>query len=241
MRNILGKYKNSIAKVTLENRTLYNNTLILAEEGSGKTHLANKIRNFIIDNEIPTLYLDFSNPSIADIELRYKADENFNYMQFEESESFMKALKAATAERKHIYMAVNPQYFKNKKDQKSKISQMLQMEVLLENYYYFFHEIAQLNGFYTKFEDFLLYLFDLINQKKYGFTFLSQPHEIFEEQKLKLLFMFLFVGKCSNADYYNTTILKNLKRNVFYYQYRTGHKSILLNPIKSEIVFIDSE
>jgi hypothetical protein len=203
--------------------------------------LARKIRDFVIDNNIPTLYLDFSDPSVDDIEDRYKEDINtFNYIKFEESEAFLSELKKLIDARKHIYMAVNPKYFTNKRDQKSKLSEMFQTPELLENYYYFFHEIAQLNAFYTNFEDFLLYIFDLIHLKKFGLTFLSQPHEIFEDQQIKLLFMFLFVGKCSNVNYYNTSILKNLPKNVFCYQYRTAHQSILFNTNKSEIVTIDS-
>ncbi|MDO9055578.1 MAG: ATP-binding protein, partial [Sulfuricurvum sp.] len=63
MKRKIGKFKSSIATLELQDRVLCENTLILAEPGSGKTHLANKIREFVIDSGIPTLYLDFSNPT----------------------------------------------------------------------------------------------------------------------------------------------------------------------------------
>lgn len=238
MRNKIGTFKNRIAKLTLEKRLLTMNTLILAEEGGGKTNLANKIRHFVIDNGIPTLYLDFSNPEESQVEERYK-DERFHYMRFEESDAFNEALQEAIAERKDIYMAVNPNYFSNRRDIKSKLSQMLQTPELLEHYYYFFHEISRLNAFYTKFEDFLLYILNFVHFKKYGLTFLSQPHETFETPQIKLIFTFLFIGKCSNVHYFNTSLLKNMKPHTFYYQYRLDSKTLLFNEVQGDIVTID--
>ncbi|MDP1784354.1 MAG: ATP-binding protein [Sulfuricurvum sp.] len=239
MRYKIGHFQNSISTLELKERTLYQNTLILGEEGSGKTHLANKIRQFVIASGIPTLYLDFSDPTVEQIEERFKTSEDFFYMQFDESEEFDNALNEAIAARKNIYMAVNPNYFGTKRSMKSKLSQMIQKRELLENYYYFFHEIATLNGFYTKFEDFLFYIFDLFNLKKFGLTFLTQPHEIFENPRIKLLFTFLYLGRCSNAHYYNTAVLRNLKTNTFYYQYRMDNRSLLFNQIQSDIAIID--
>lgn len=238
MRNQIGKYTNTINTLTLEDRILTHNTLIIGEVGSGKTNLACKIRNFAIDSNVPTLYLDFNNSFEENIELRYK-DEYFNYIKFEESEAFDKAFEKLTSQRKHIYMAVDPEFFSNKKDIQSHLSKTIANKVLLDNYYYFFHDIDNLNGFYTKFEDFLLYLLGFIHLQKFGFTFLAQPHETFENQHLKLLFTFLYLGRCSNANYFNTAILKTLKKNSFYYQYRTAHKTLLFNAIKSNIVEID--
>ncbi len=233
----IGKYSSSISALKLDKDVLRKNTLILAEEGSGKTNLASKIRKFAIDSSTPTLYMDFSNPSIDDVEKRY-IDSDFNYLRFDESEEFSRSLNALIDARAHIYLAVNPDYFTNKRDKKSTLSQMISNKALLDNYYYFFHEIAQLNAFYTKFEDFLLYLFGLIHMQKFGMTFLTQPHEIFENAQLKLLFSNLFVGRCSNANYFNTAVLKNLGRNRFYFQHRLNHCSLLFNPIKSDIVTI---
>jgi len=235
----IGTIKNSIADLKLEERVLHTNTLILAEEGSGKTHLASKIRKFVIAKGVPTLYLDFSDPDVEGIEERFRKDENFFYMRFEESDTFDAALAEAIEQRKDIYMAVNPNYFATKRDIKSRLSHMLQNPKLLEHYYYFFHEISCLNAFYTKFEDFLLYIFSLVNMKKFGMTFLSQPHETFEDPRIKLLFTFLFLGKCSNANYFNTAELKNFKPHTFYYQYRMDHKTLLFNRVKGEIVYID--
>ena len=239
MTKNIGTFKNRLGKLQLEERSLVTNTLILAEEGSGKTHLANKIRRFVMSNDVPTLYLDFSDPEVADVEARFK-DEHFFYMRFEESDAFDAALKEAIDQRKDIYMAVNPNYFSYKRDVKSRLSKMLQTRELLDNYYYFFHEISRLNAFYTKFEDFLLYTLNLIHLKKFGLTFLSQPHEIFEDPQIKLLFTFLFIGKCSNANYFNTAVLKNFKPNTFYYQYRSDHKTLLFNAVKGDIVYIDA-
>jgi len=238
MKSIIGHCNSSIASLKLTDDILCKNTLILGEEGAGKTNLASKIREFVIADGIPTLYMDFSDPSIDEVEERYK-DEYFNYMQFEESDAFDAAFDEAIKARKHIYLAVNPKYFSNKRDVKSRLSQTISKQELLENYYYFFHEIAQLGGFYTKFEDFLMYIFSMINMKKYGLTFLTQPHEIFEDAQLKLLFSYLFLGRCSNANYYNTSELKNLKRNQFFYQRRMGHKTLLFNEIRGDIVTID--
>jgi hypothetical protein len=240
MESIIGTYQSSIANLTLSESVLNNNTLILGEEGSGKTHLTSKIRNYVISNDVPTLYLDFSNPNADEVESHYRESDSFNYMRFDESDAFDAAIDAAIAERKHLYVAVNPDYFGKSRHEKSKLSCMLQKEALLENYYYFFHEIAQLNGFYTKFDDFLLYTFSLLNLKKFGLTFLTQPHPIFEDQHIKLLFKYLYVGRCSNVNYYNTSILRNLSKHTFYYQFRMEHPSILFNNIKGDIVKINA-
>jgi len=240
MRYKIGHFQNSIATLELKERTLYQNTLILGEEGSGKTHLANKIRHYVMANGIPTLYLDFSDPSIEKIEEKFKDADTFFYLRFEESDEFEAALDKAIAERRNIYMAANPSYFASKRNVKSKLSRMIQKHDLLENYYYFFHEIESLNGFYTKFEDFIYYIFDLVNMKKYGFTFLAQPNEIFEDSRIKLLFTFLYLGRCSNAHYSNTSVLRSLKTNTFYYQYRMDNRSLLFNQIQSDIAIIDA-
>ncbi|WP_457746903.1 ATP-binding protein [Sulfurimonas sp.] len=238
MRNIIGKYLDSIDVLKLEDRILTHNTLILGEQGAGKTNLACKIRNFVIDSNVATLYLDFADSREDEIELRYK-DEHFNYIRFSDSKEFDEEFAELIAQKKHIYMAVNPEYFSTKRDVKSKLSKTLSAQALLDNYYYFFHDIENLNGFYTQFEDFLLYMLSFANLQKYGFTFLAQPHSTFENPHLKLLFSFLYLGKCSNANYYNTAILKTLKKNKFYYQYRTDYPTLLFNEIKSSMVLID--
>ena len=238
MRDLIGHYENSIDALKLKPRVLTTNTLILGEEGSGKTNLACRIRNFVIDNDVPTLYLDFSNSHEEEVELRYK-DEHFNYIEYAETENFLRDFEFLVAQRKHIYMAVNPNFFATKKDIKSKLTQTLQMPDLLDNYYYFFHDIANLNGFYTRFEDFLLYMLSLFNLKKYGITFLTQPHQTFENAQLKLLFTFLYVGKCSNLDYYNTAVLKTLQKNQFLFQQRTANRTLLFNDIKTSMVMIN--
>ncbi|WP_295002114.1 hypothetical protein [Sulfurimonas sp.] len=61
MRNQIGKYTNTINTLTLEDRILTHNTLIIAEVGSGKTNLACRIRNFAVDSDVATIYLDFNN------------------------------------------------------------------------------------------------------------------------------------------------------------------------------------
>jgi len=238
MNKVIGSCKNSIASLELSPGILTRNTLIMGEEGSGKTNLAGKIRAFVIANAIPTLYMDFANPEADEIETRYK-DENFNYLRFEESEAFDAAFDALIAERKHIYLAVDPGHFSNSREIRSRLTESISKRTLLDNYYYFFHEIAQLNGFYTKFEDFLQYLFGMIHMKKYGMTFLTQPNEIFENAQLKLLFSYLFLGRCSNANYYNTSALRSLPRNTFFFQYRKNHKTLLFNDIAGQIVTID--
>jgi len=240
MRYKIGHFQNSISALELKERTLYQNTLILGEEGSGKTHLANKIRHYVMENNIPTLYIDFSDPSIEKIEEKFKDADTFFYLRFEESDEFEAALDKAIQERQNIYMAANPSFFTNKRNVKSKLSRMIQKHELLDNYYYFFHEIESLNGFYTKFEDFLYYIFDLVNVKKYGFTFLAQPNEIFEDSRIKLLFTFLYLGRCSHAHYYNTSVLRSLKTNTFFYQYRMDNRSLLFNQIQSDIAIIDA-
>jgi len=240
MKRKIGQFKSSIATLELQDRVLSENTLILAEPGSGKTHLANKIREFVMDNGLPTLYLDFSDPEIDQIEERFKNGSEFFYMRFDESDEFDAALETAIAERKNIYMAVNPSYFASKREIKSKLSKMMQKRELLDNYYYFMQDIANIEGFYTKFEDFIFYIFDLVNLKKFGLTFLTQPHEIFENPRIKLLFSFLFVGRCSNAYYYNTTILRNMQAHTFLYQHRVDNRSLLFNNIQSDIVYIDA-
>ncbi len=240
MKRKIGKFKSSIANLELHDRVLKENTLILAEPGSGKTHLANKIREFVIAAGLPTLYLDFSDPDVDHIEERFKHGSDFHYMRFDESDAFDAALDAAIADRKNIYMAVSPSYFASKRDIKSKLSKMMQKRELLDNYYYFMQDIADVEGFYTKFEDFIFYTFDLVNLKKFGLTFLTQPHEIFENPRIKLLFSFLYIGRCSNAYYYNTTVLRSMKPHTFLYQYRVDNRSLLFNNIQSDIVYIDA-
>lgn len=238
MENVIGKCTSSIASMALTKGFLKKNTLILGEEGSGKTNLASKIREYVIRNDVPTLYLDFSNPSPEEVEARFK-DNYFNYLQFDESDAFKEAFAALVKARKHIYLSIDPNFFSNSRENRSELSNTISQRELLDNYYYFFHEIAQLNQFYTKFEDFLFYIFDLINMKKYGLTFLTQPHDIFENAQLKLLFSYLFLGRCSNVNYYNTAKLRNLARNEFFYQRRAAQKTLLFNDIKGELVRID--
>jgi len=238
MRDTIGKHLDTIDALKLEERMLYHNTLILGEQGSGKTNLACKIRNYVIDNNVPTLYMDFANSYEDDVELRYK-DEHFNYIRFEESEAFEIAFAKLVTEKKHIYMAVDPHFFAKRRDERSKLSEIISQKELLDNYYYFFHDIESLNGFYTQFEDFLLYMLSFANIQKYGFTFLAQPHETFENPHLKLLFSFLFLGKCSNANYYNTALLRTLNKNKFLYQCRTAYPTLLFNEIVSSMIKTD--
>jgi len=238
MRDKIGKFLDTIDTLELKENMLNYNTLILGEQGSGKTNLACRIKNYIVDMGIPTLYMDFADSSEDEIELRYK-DDNFNYIRFDEGEEFKGEFHKLIKARKHIYMAVSPKFFSNQKDNKSQLSKTISDPELLNNYYYFFHDIENLNGFYTKFEDFLLYMLSFTNLQKYGFTFLAQPHSIFENPHLKLIFSYLFIGKCSNANYFNTSILKTLKKNKFYYQYRTDTPTILFNEIESHMVKID--
>ncbi|MDA7818249.1 ATP-binding protein [Sulfurimonas sp.] len=238
MRNKIGKYKSSISSLKLEERMLFCNTLILGEAGAGKTNLACRIRNYAIDSNIPTLYIDFSNSYEENIELRYK-DKHFNYIRFEESEEFEQQLDKLIEDKKHIYMSVDSTYFSNKRDVRSQLTKTLQKQGFLDSYYYFFHDIENLEGFYTKFEDFLLYMLSFLNLKKYGLTFLAQPHPTFENPQVKLLFTFLYLGRCSNADYFNTARLKTLPKNRFFYQYRTDYRTLLFNDIKNNLVEVD--
>lgn len=235
----IGKYNNSIAALQLDGPVLHRNTLIMGEEGSGKTHLASKIRRFVIENDVPTIYLDFSNPDDDAVEGRFKEEGQYSYLRFEESEAFDAAFADAVAQRRHIYMAVDPGFFSDQRATKSRLSRVIETQELLDNYYYFFHEISLLKPFYTRFHDFLPYIFGLITLKKYGLTFLAQPYEIFEDAGIKLLFSYLFLGRCSNAAYFNTSVLKKLQRHTFYYQYRLDHKSLLFNEIRGDLVTID--
>lgn len=238
MHQKIGKIKNSIANLELVESVITQNTIIMAEEGSGKTHLSNTIREYVMDNGVPTLYLDFSDPDIDAVEARFKKSARFFYLRFEESDAFDTALQEAISRREHIYMAVNPNYFSNKHDIKSRLSHTIQSPELLENYYYFFHEISLLNAFYTKFEDFMFYILSLVNLKKFGLTFLTQPHETFEDHKIKLLFSFLYLGRCSNANYYDTE-LRTLPAHTFIYQHRKDRRTLLFNVIESDVVMID--
>lgn len=238
MKRKIGKFKNSIANLELIERVLMQNTIILAEEGSGKTHLSNIIREYAMDNDVPTLYLDFSDPDLEDVEQRFQKSGRFFYLRYEETDAFDAALQDAIARRENIYMAVNPSYFSNKRDVKSRLSRTIQTPELLENYYYFFHEISLLNAFYTRFEDFMFYILSLVNLKKYGLTFLTQPHEIFEDHKIKLIFSFLYLGRCSNANYYDTE-LKTLPTDTFIYQQRQDKRTLLFNAIQTDTVMID--
>ncbi len=197
-------------------------------------------------------YLEYQTKGIGtDLSLRYGAFleqlefvvdlqyQNDNYIRFDESDAFQERFNELVAQKKHIYMATDPNYFSNKRDITSRLTQTLQNQGLLDNYYYFFHDIENLNGFYTKFEDFLLYMLNFLNLKKYGLTFLAQPHSTFESPQIKLLFTFLYLGRCSNLDYFNTSNLKKLPKNRFFYQYRTNYQTLLFNDIKSNIVQID--
>lgn len=238
MRRKIGKIKNRITDLELIERVLIQNTIIMAEEGCGKTHLANTIREYVMDNGIPTLYLDFSDPDVDAVEERFKKSDRFFYLRFEESEAFDIALNEAIAKRENIYMAVNPNYFSNRHDIKSRLSHTIQTPELLEHYYYFFHEISLLNAFYTKFEDFMFYILSLVNLKKFGLTFLTQPHEIFEEPKIKLIFTFLYLGRCSSANYYDAE-LKTLPAHTFIHQHRRDRRTLLFNAVESDIVMIN--
>lgn len=237
MHRKIGTIHNSIAQLELKETIFDANSLIIAQEGSGKTHLASLIRQFIIDHDIPTLYLDFSNSTLESVEARFK-DEHFNFLCFEESDAFDQQLDALIAEKKNIYLSIDPNFFAKTRQEKSRLSKTIQKESLLENYYYFFHEIARLNAFYTQFEDFLLYLFDLVNMKKLGLTFLTQPNSIFENQHIKLLFTNLFVGRSQTQNYYNTSDLRTLEPHQFIYQSRVDNHSLLFNDIRTDMVYI---
>ena len=100
MKRKIGTFKSSIAKLELHDRVLRENMLILAEPGSGKTHLANKIREFVIASGIPTLYLDFSDPEEEQVEERFKHGSEFHYMRFDESDEFDAAVDAGTGGRR---------------------------------------------------------------------------------------------------------------------------------------------
>lgn len=239
MRMKIGKYNSSIAPLELKKRTLYKNTLILGEEGSGKTNLASKIRKYVVAHDIPTIYLDFSDPEENEVESRYRDNTRHFYIRFEESDAFDTAFADAIAQRRNIYLAADPKYFSNSRHEQSRLSKTIANEALLENYYYFFHDVSLLNAFYARFDDFLLYILNLFRQKKYGMTFLAQPNEIFENAEIKLLFSFLYLGKYTNIRYYNTARLKDLPRNTFYYQYRRDYRSVLLNEIVSNLVTVD--
>lgn len=238
MKRKIGKFKGSIANLELIERVLTQNTIIMAEEGSGKTHLANLIREYVMDSDVPTLYLDFSNPDVDAVEPRFKKSGRIYYMRFEESDKFDAELNEAISRRENIYMAVNPSYFASKRDIKSRLSHTIQTPELLRNYYYFFHEISRLNAFYTKFEDFMFYILSLVNLKKFGLTFLTQPHQIFEDHKIKLLFSFLYLGKCTSTEYYNTE-LKTLPPHTFIYQHRQDRRTLLFNVVETDVVMID--
>ena len=241
MEQRIGKYENSIASLKLTDRNLYENTLILGETGSGKTHLSNKIRDFVIQSGVPTIYFDFSDPDLDKIEDRFKTSERFHYMRFDESDAFKEAFDKAVAAKEDIYMAVNPEFFSTKKEIKSKLSHMIQDPELLKHYYYFMQVIVKPEGFFTKFEDFFFYILDIVNRKKFGLTFVSQPHEMFENTKIKLLFSFLYLGRCSHAYYYNTALLRSMPQHHFLHQERLNYKTLLFSPIQTDIVCIDHE
>jgi len=193
-----------------------------------KSNLSGKLHRYLLIDELPT---NFRSYDVKEVYVRG--------LFFEESENFDETFAKLVAQKKHIYMAVDPNFFATKREKKSKLSRVISQQALLDDYYYFFHDIENLNGFYTKFEDFLLYMLSFANLQKHGFTFLAQPHQTFENPHLKLLFSFLYVGKCSNANYFNTAILKTLKKNHFYYQHRTAYPTLLFNDIKSSMVKID--
>lgn len=235
----IGKFESSIAPLELKEQTLYNNTLILGEEGSGKTNLASKIREYVIANKIPTIYLDLSDPDESEVESRYKHCDQHQYLRFEESAGFDAAFAKAIETRRNIYLAADTKYFTSKRDDVSRLSQTIATKELLENYYFFLHDVSLLNAFYTQFNDFLFYILNLVRAKKYGLTFLAHPHEIFESAEIKLLFTFLYLGKYSNIEYYNTSDLKDLQRNTFFYQHRLNTRSVLFNEIYSDLVTIE--
>lgn len=238
MRDNIGKYNDALGSLELKERHLYYNTLILGEHGAGKTNLACRIRDYVIDSDVPTFYIDFSDSNEEDIEMRYK-DNHFNYIKYEETEEFDEKLQALIDTKKHIYMSANPSYFDtSKRHVKSRLTKTIQKQELLDSYYYFFHDIENLSGFYVKFSDFLLYMLSFSKLAKYGLTFLAQPHKIFENAHLKLMFTYLFIGRCSNIDYFNTASLKNLVKNRFLYQYRTEYPTLLFNEIKTHSVDI---
>jgi hypothetical protein len=239
MRNTIGKYNDALGSLELKDRNLYYNTLIIGEHGAGKTNLACKIRDYVIDSGVPTFYVDFSDSNEEDIEMRYK-DKHFNYIRYEETDEFDAELDKLIAEKKHIYLSASPSYFDTStRHIKSRLTKTIQKQELLDNYYYFLHDIENLNGFYIKFDDFLLYMLSFTKLAKYGLTFLAQPHEIFESAHIKLMFTYLFIGKCSNLDYFNTASLKNLVKNRFLYQLRTEYPTLLFNDIKTHIVDIE--
>jgi len=239
MREIIGKHNDALGTLKLKKNSLYYNTLILGEHGSGKTNLACKIRDYAIDCDIPTFYIDFSDSSEDEIELRYK-DQHFNYIRYEETAEFDEAFEKLVQEKKHIYMSANPRYFNtSNRHTKSRLTKVIQKQELLENYYYFFQDIVNLDGFYVEFSDFLLYMLSFTKLAKYGLTFVAQPHDIFENAHLKLMFSYLFIGKCTNLNYYNTTNLTNLPKNRFLYQYRTEYPTLLFNEIKTHSVDIN--
>jgi len=239
MRNIIGKYNDALGSLELKERNLYYNTLILGEHGAGKTNLACRIRDFVIDSDVPTFYVDFSDSNEEDIEMRYK-DKYFNYIRYEETEEFDEELDKLIKERKHIYMSASPTYFDtSKRHVKSRLTKTIQKQELLNNYYYFLHDIENLRGFYVEFGDFLLYMLSFSKLAKYGLTFLAQPHKTFESAHIKLIFTYLFIGKCSSLDYYNTASLKNLVKNRFLYQYRAEYPTMLFNEIKTHSVDIN--
>ena len=239
MRDIIGKYNDALGSLKLKERHLHYNTLILGEHGAGKTNLACRIRDFAIDSNVPTFYIDFSNSNEEDIELRYK-DQYFNYIRYEETDEFEEELQGLIDDKKHIYMSADPRYFDTtKRHVKSRLTQTIQKQELLENYYFFFHDIENLSGFYVKFDDFLLYMLSFSKLSKYGLTFLAQPDKIFENAHVKLLFTYLFIGRCSSLDYYNTASLENLVKNRFLYQYRTEYPTLLFNDIKMHSVDIN--
>lgn len=235
----IGQFHNSIANLSLDERSLRENSLILGETNSGKTHLANTIREFVIANDVPTLYLDFGNSDEDAIEEKFKTSGHFYYMRFDESDVFDKAFDAAVSDKKDIYMAVDPNYFSGQHDIKSKLTELLEKKELLENYYYFMHVITALDSFFTRFEDFIFYIFQLISSKKYGLTFLTQPNTVFENSRVKLIFTFLYLGRCSQAYYYNTALLRALPTHTFYFQERIDECTLLFNRIKGDIVTIN--
>ncbi len=241
MKERIGTYQDSIATLKLDERTLKENTLILGETGAGKTHLANKIRKYVIDCDVPTIYFDFLNPDPDRVEERFKEGAHFHYMRFDESEAFEKAVDEAIEARLDIYMAVDPRYFSGKREVTSQLSKIIQKKGFLENYYYFMQIIAKTEGFFLHFEDFFLYILDIIYSKKYGLTFVSQPDEIFENTRIKLLFSFLYLGRCTGVSYYNTAILKNIAPHNFLHQERLNYKTLLFSPIKTDLVCIDTE
>lgn len=231
----IGKYKNGIGFFELTDMFLTTNTLIIAEKDAGKTHLGSKIKEYVISRNVPVIHFDFENLDESDLESFY---QNENYIRFEESEAFEARLNEMIEQKKNIYMSVNPNYFSGLSTIKSKLSETIEKKELLDNYYYFFKNLAYLSNFYDQHADFLFEFFKLLEVKKYGLTFLTQPHDIFIDKRIKTKFNQLFVGKNTQSRFFNTYMLSHLDKHEFCYQYRKDHKTFFFDAIRNEMVYI---